>query len=329
MEANPEDLYCQAPPPDDNNKKVWAITAVVLIIVLMSAIVVVLITGLIKIGHPKLISVVTSDTVDEKTGKPGEEIESFTGNEERIYCCAKARAFDDTVVRVEWRSGDRLIREQRTTFGEVIGSIPAKCLTSEGYLNFYLERPKGGWLSGTYEVTFQLGDIDSKDVTFTVGEEGSESSLQTSTYEDPQGLFSIDIPVNWYAADPDSLGGGLAGFLSDESGDYPPRVEILATNLESVSTEYLNGTLAAQGVSESDFYNPYNIDEQPGAVREFTWTYAEGDKTYELHSIQYVVQGEQAVYGLNFHCLAADYEKNQQLFTEVAGSFRVSDSEAE
>ncbi|MBN2168487.1 MAG: hypothetical protein JW738_04525 [Actinobacteria bacterium] len=327
MNGNLENYYHPAARGSNDRKKLISILAVISIIIIMTLIAALLVMGVIKTGHPKIRSVVTTESINEQTGKPGKEVENFSGNESRIYCSAKVRAFDDTALRVEWKMGKRLIREQRTTFGEVIGSIPAKCLTTEGYVNFYLDRPGGGWQDGSYYVTFQLADIETRDVNFTIGGTNTQGSVVMSTYEDPEGLFSVSVPASWYLADTDNLGGGLAGFISDESSDYPPRFEILATGFDNVSIEYLNTVLLSQGIPENELFESYTLGDRNGAMRDFKWTYTEGDTAYDLHSIQFVVQGEKAVYGMNFHSASNEYEDNLGVFSAIVSSLKIHDGD--
>ncbi|MBN1288138.1 MAG: hypothetical protein JXA49_00680 [Actinobacteria bacterium] len=329
MNGNLENYYYPGHRENDKRKKLVSILAVAAITVIVTLIAVLLIAGVIKIGHPRIKSAVMTNSTNAQTEKPGKEVEKFSGNESRIYCSARVRAFNDTPLRVKWQMGKRLMREQRATFGEVIGSISAKCLTVEGYVNFYLDRPEGGWQYGNYNVTFQLADIETRDINFTIGGTNTQGSVEMSTYEDPEGLFSVSVPDSWYKADPDTLSGGLAGFISDKSIDYPPRFEILATAFENVSIEYLNTVLESQGTPENEFFQSYTLGERNGAMRDFKWTYAEGDASHNLHSIQFVVQGDKAVYGLNFHSASSEYEDNLGIYSAIVSSLNIHDGDAQ
>lgn len=324
MNGRTREHQYKAPGPRIQGKKIWGVLAVAAFTFVVIAFTILLVTGVIKIGRPQLKSIVMSSGINEQTAKPEKSSKTFSGNENRIYCCAEAAAFDDTVVRVEWRIGNRLIREQVARFSEAVGSIPAKCLTSTGNVAFYLNRPEGGWPKGAYHVNFQLGDTKPRKITFTIGDKEYESSIDLSTYEDPGGLFSIGVPSSWLSADPQTLGGGIAGFISDENTEYPPRIEITATSFENVSTDYLNSILKSQNTADSDLFSSFSMIDSDGARRDFKWTYAEGEKIFELHSIQVVVQGEQTVYGLNLHSTAADYDKNLPVFNAIINSLQVN-----
>lgn len=327
MNGQTREHQYKIPGSRNQSKKAWAVFAVAAFTLIVIGLTLLLITGVIKIGHTRLKSIVMTNRIDEQTMRPEKSSKTFSGNENRIYCCAEATAFDDTVVRVEWRIGNRLIREQIARFSEVVGSIPAKCLTGTGNVAFYLNRPGGGWPKGYYHVNFQLGDAEPGKVSFAIGEKEYEGSIDLNTYEDPRGLFSIDVPSSWLSADPQTLGGGISGFISNGNNEYPPRIEITATDFENVSTDYLNSILKSKNIADAELFDSYSLIDNDGARRDFKWTYTEEDKIYELHTIQLVVQGEQAVYGLNLHSAAADYDDNLPIFNAIISSFQVHDNQ--
>jgi hypothetical protein len=309
----------------DDTRGTWAIVILTLAVAALVALGVVFIAGVVRFGTVKVSNVTTASKVDAKTGKPIKKTNRFSAGQERVYCCAYARAFEDTVLESRWYHGGKLIGRSRGKFKELIGDSTGKFKTAGGNIAFYLERPAGGWEEGSYRVDLRIAGKQGPKASFTVAKGGSEENQGMLEYADPLGRFSVRYPDGWEKVSTGTPGGALAGFIAPDGGDYPPRFVVVMTDFESANIDYLNGVLKAEGKPDSEMFSPYSLGDKQGARRTYTWEYRSGDKTVQLRSIQTVVQGSKHVYGLNCHSEAVQFDANLPIFDSIINSFRVNE----
>jgi hypothetical protein len=277
-----------------------------------------LFAGVIRFGTPRVSTLTMASRIDSRQ-RPVVKQSSFDGSEPRIYCCARVRAFEDSVLEARWFRGGAQVGGLSSKFGALTHSSPGKLLTSRGDIAFYLGRPPSGWREGSYQVRVYIDGKRGRDVAFSIAARGRESGA--SVYSDPGGLFSVKVPGGWTDADPATLDGGLAGFTST-GGEYPPRFVVVQTSFTSVDPAYLDGEVNQGSQQSTGQFQPYSFGSNPGARRDFLWDYRSGGKTFKLHSVQAVVQGPNGtVYGVNCHSLASDYDQNLPVFNSIVNSF--------
>lgn len=306
-------------------RKTWAIVIPALVVAALVALGVVFLAGVVRFGNVKVSNVTMASKVEVKTGKPIKKTSSFSYRQERVYCCAYARAFEDTVLESRWYQGGKLVGRSGGKFKDLIGASTGKFVTASGNVAFYLDRPAGGWALGAYRVELSIAGKQGPGASFTVAKGGSEKSQGMQEYADPAGRFSIRYPDGWEQADTRTLDGALVGFIAPDGADYPPRFAIVMTDFESANIDYLNGVLKAEGKPDSEMFSPYSFGDKQGARRTYTWEYKSGDKTVQLKSIQAVAQGNKHVYGLNCHCQASQFDANLPVFDSIISSFRVNE----
>lgn len=302
-----------------------AVTVAVLLVVVVVALTIVFFTGVVRIGTPGYSNIKLTLEVD-RAGRPVGKQTSFTGNESRVYCCARAKAFEDTVLESRWSRGDTNLADFKGTFGRLTGGSTGKFLAAEGNVAFYLDRPSEGWTPGSYTVELLIDGRQAGRESFTMPKPANGQALPTMvTYEDTTRHFSIRYPEGWEEADPSSLSGGLVGFMSPSGGEYPPRFAIAVSDFSSTNIDYLNGILTSAGAPPTELFTAYSLGDRVGARRTFEWDYKEGDKTHRLKSIQVVVQGRDHVYSLDCHSLASEFDANLPVMNAIINSFRLSD----
>jgi hypothetical protein len=309
----------------NDSRKIWAIVITALVVAALIALGVVFLTGVVRFGNVKISSVAMASRVDAKTSKPVGKATRFTAGQQHIYCCAYARAFEDTVIESRWYHGAELVGRSRGRFKELVGASTGRFITAGGNVAFYLDRQAGGWAPGAYRVELFIAGKPAPGARFTVVKGGSAESQGTPEYTDPAGRFSARYPDGWEQADTKTLDGALVGFIAPNGGDYPPRFAVVLTDFESANVDYLNGVLKAAGKPDSEMFTPYSFGDKQGARRTYAWEYKSGDKTLQLKSIQVVVQGSKHVYGLNCHCQASRFDANLSAFDSIVNSFRVNE----
>ena len=300
----------------------WVLTVVMIAVCTAAAVAlgVMFFTGVVRFGTPGVSGVTMASKIDVRR-RPVEKKARFSGSEQRIYCCARVRAFEDTVLEARWYLGSSQVGGYSTRYGSLTRSSTGKFITSGGNVAFSLERPPAGWLGGDYQVRVYLDAKRAGNTGFSIKQRDGGSGL--STYRDPAGVFSVGVPYGWSAADESTLDGALAGFLG-QGGDYPPRFVVVSTDYTSVDPAYLNGSLSKDGTAASgEQFQAYSLGESPGARREFEWDYESGEETFKLRSVQVLVQAKDGkVYGLNCHSKAEDFKSNLPVFNSIINSFR-------
>jgi hypothetical protein len=306
----------QATPPRDRRAVTVSIVAgFVLLVALLTFL---FFAGVIRIGTPGVSSLTMASKIDSRQ-RPAVKKSRFDGSEKRIYCCARVRAFEDTVLEARWYRGNAQVGGITGTFGALTRSSGGRLSPSRGNIAFYLDRPPSGWVSGSYQVRVYLNRKRGRDAGFTITTRGQDSGA--GVYRDPGGLFSVKVPDGWVEADPSTLQGDLAGFTAT-TGEYPPRFVVAETDFTGVDPAYLNGSVNQGGQQASGQFQPYSFGDNPGARRDFLWDYKDGGKTYKLHSVQAVVQGKDGkVFSVNCHSLATEYDRNLPVFNSIINSF--------
>ena len=306
-------------------KKTWAIVIPALLVAALVALGVVFLAGVVRFGTVTISKVTMASKVDAKTGKPLTKTSSFSDRQERVYCCAYVRAFEDTVLESRWYHGGKLMGRSRGRFKELIGAATGKFITAGGNLAFYRDMPAGGWAPGAYRVDLLIAGKKAPGASFTVAKEGSKDNHGMQEYNDPAGRFSVRYPETWEQADSATLGGALVGFIAPDGGDYPPRMAVVMTDFTGAGIDDLNGVLKAEGKPDSEMFSSYSFGDKQGARRVYTWQTKSGEKTVQLKSIQVVAQGSKHVYGLNCHCQASQFDANLPVFDSIISSFRVNE----
>lgn len=304
-------------PPSDRRAFTAAIAAA--LVLLVALVTFLFFAGVIRFGTPVVSSLTMASKIDSHQ-RPVVKKSNFDGSEKRIYCCARVRAFEDTVLEARWYRGNAQVGGITGKFAALTHSSSGKLLTSRGDIAFYLDKPPSGWVSGSYQLRMYINGKRGPDVGFSMAARGQEGTSQA--YSDPGGLFSVKVPDGWLDADSTTLEGALAGFTAT-TGEYPPRFVVIQTDYTSVDPAYLNG-LVNQGVQQSSGqFQPYSFGNNPGARRDFEWDYKSGDKTLKLHTVQAVVQGSNGtVFSVNCHSLASEYDSDLPVFNSIINSFR-------
>ena len=299
------------------------ITACAVALVALIALFAVSLTGVVRVGRPAASSVATARSINASR-RPVEKVTRFASSDSRIYCTARVRAFEDTVVEARWRLGRRLVKSFARPFSALTGVSAGRLFTTAADVAFYIETPPGGWGAGNYTVEVRLDGKASGSAAFSVsGGESAEQVPGVSTYTDSGGAFSVSYPAGWIEADPDSLGDALAGFVSPVKGEYPARFAVLLTDYASAEPDYLNGLLAKEAQPQQETFTAYSLGETRGARRTYGWAMESGDSTLQLKSIQVVMPGVEGVYALNCHSLASEFDENLAAFNAIINSFRV------
>lgn len=306
------------PPRETSRKQKAVIAAVVAFALVLAAAAagVAMLTGVVKFGKPRVIELTMASRIDD-SGRPLKETETFDDKDPRVYCCARVRAFDDSIIESRWFLGGLQVGGYGVRFGALDRSSGGRIVPAGGWVSFYLKKPRGGWSAGKYKVKVYIDGSGPTEAVFRIGE--SDGKNESATYRDPDGAFQVDVPAGWTAAEVDPESGELAGFLG--TGDeYPPRFVVLETDLDSADPATLNELLP----ESTGQYNGYSLGERPAARRDYEWDFLSEGKTLKLHSIQVLAQGSDGtVYGLNCHSLADEYEDNLPDFNEVINSFRL------
>lgn len=299
-----------------------AVVLAVLLVVAIGALATVFFTGLIRIGKPGISRVTTSERVEGGTARPEGKTNRFSGREARIYCCGRARGFEDTVFGALWYRGGDLVGRFSRKFSNLTGTSTGRFLVTGSDVAFYLARPKGGWATGGYTVKITVGGREAAKASFTISSEtAGEKTPETAVYREPSGLFSIRYPADWLAADRASLEGAVAGFVAPGTG-FPPRFAVLITDFKSASPDYLNDIFRSAGSHAGNLFTKYSLGKESGARRIYEWEYGTGQSKVKLKSVQVVVQGKGRVFGINCHGLAPDFEGNLPIFNSIINSFR-------
>ena len=293
------------------------VAGVVSVVVALSLLV---FSGIIRFGTPEMSSLTPASKIDGRK-RPFARKVIFDGGEKRIYCCARLKAFEDTVLEARWYRQDAQVGGFSGKFGALTGTSTVRFLVLRGNVAFYLARPATGWLGGSYRVRIYIDGKHAREAGFTITSRGQESG--TTTYKEPGGLFSMELPDTWDYAEADTLRGALAGFVGPGSG-YAPRVIIAPTELTSVDTAYLDQAVAQQGQQSAGQFQPYSMGNNPGARRDFEWDYKYKGKELKLHTVQVVFQlADAKVYSINCHSSAADFQKNLPVFNSMINSFKI------
>lgn len=282
----------------------------------------VLFAGVLRFGTPALSGLTTASGIDDDH-RPVDRTGEFAGDERRIYCCARATAFADTVLEVRWYLGGAQVGGYSARFGELARSHDVRFLARRGNVAFFMEKPREGWLGGRYRAVLFVDGERVGEVAFTVEQSEGDSGLRV--YREPSGAFSVGVPHGWSPADGSTLDGASAGFLAQGDG-YPPRFVVGPTEYESAEPSYLNGTVPAGGEEEETGarFQAYSLGDTAAARREFSWEYMDGDEAVELRTVQVVAQGTDGnVYSLNCHSEASDFELNLPVFNAIVNSFRL------
>ncbi len=309
-----------APPAPFGKGRALAITIAAACMALVVVLTVLFFTGVLRFSSPSLSGVKTAAKVDSRY-RPVDPTDEFTGRERRVYCCARLKAFEDTVLEVRWYLGSAQVGGYSGTFGAIAKKTTGRSLAARGNVAFYLDRPADGWLGGDYRVTVYVDGRREGEATFTMGQLESGSGLVT--YEDPEGAFTIGVPSGWAIADEASTDEALAGFTAQGSV-YPPRFAVVETGYTSVDPAYLNGVLAPEGGAPASQFQVYSLGGTPAARREFEWDHRSGERNLKLRTVQVVAQGaDGTVLGLNCHSLSSDFEANLPVFNAVINSFGV------
>lgn len=313
------------PPGTGRGRKVAGIVIALLVAAAFTAVAVLLLAGVIRFGSAVVNETVTSRSVDP-AGRPASKTTTFPPTSERIYCCVQGRFFEDTRLEAAWYFGSKRIAKSGGTCGSLGGASGGRFAATSMWLDFFIERPEGGWSAGRYEVRVLLNGNRVSTERFTVGKEESEPEDEpgNKTYRDPQGAFSFRYPSQWVKADPASLDGASVGFASPAGGEPPPSVAVVKTELESASLDYLNGLLEKEGVPKEERFATYSLGDKKGARREFAWEMDLSGRKVPMKTIQVVVKGKDGVYEMNAHSAAADFEKNSSVLDAIVNSFRVS-----
>lgn len=310
------------PPYGPPARDKWVLPVVIIAVCTAAAVAlaVIFFTGVVRFGTPRVSGLTMASKIDVRR-RPVEKKARFSGSEQRIYCCARVRAFEDTVIEARWYLGSSQVGGYSARYGSLTQTSTGKFITAGGDVAFFLDRPPDGWLGGDYQVRVYLDAKRAVKAGFSIKQREDGSGL--STYQDPAGVFSVGVPYGWAAADESTLDGALAGFLG-QGGDYPPRFVVVSTDYTSVDPAYLNGTLSQDGTTApGEQFQAYSLGESPGARREFEWDYKSGEETFKLRSVQVVVQAKDGkVYGLNCHSKAEDFKSNLPVFNSIINSFR-------
>lgn len=284
--------------------------------ILITVPLVLLLAGVIRFGKPSVNGVTTANRIDSRK-RPVAPGSSFGQSDPRIYCCARVKAFGDTVLESRWYAGDRQVGGYSCAFSAITGSPAGRFLPAKGTVAFHLDRPDSGWTGGRYTVRLFADGRRAGEASFTVA---AGESTGGSVYRDPSGLFTVQVPPGWVRSE-SSARGLLAGF-SDVSGSYPPRFAVVSTDVRSVDPGLLNGQLGPD--SGAGKFERYVLGDFSGARRDYLWDTQVGQRDVELHSIQVLIEGKDGkVYGLNCHALKSQYERYLPAFNRVINSFRL------
>lgn len=297
-----------------------AVLVPLLLLLAVTGLVVVLLTGVVRFGAPAASGISMAPSVDE-TQRPRQAMTAFPVETPAVYCCASVKAYADTVIEAKWFGNGGRIAGYKSTFGKMTDVTAAKFMPSKGRVAFRLQRPDGGWETGAYSVRLYLDARQVGEARFTIANSRT-AGVEGGTYREPSGAFSILVPEGWKTAEENSLDGALAGFVS-EAGPYPPRFAVTLTSYTSVAPTYLNRIIREAGAKNDELFSQYSIGDLLGARRSFNWEFdAGGGQKYSLKSIQAVVQVENAIYSIDCHSTAIDFERNKPVFNAVIDSFR-------
>lgn len=306
--------------PSPRGRRAAAVALPVVTVAVLVAMGALLLTGTVKFGAPAVTAVTLASKVDS-AGKPLDSRSRFTGEDERVYCCANVRAFASTRLESKWYGAGVQVSSTGGTFGGIAGTSPVRFATTRGRVCFALERPADGWVAGPYSVKVLLDGRVAGRKDFMVRVAGPEG-MAGIRYRDPSGAFSIVVPEGWRAAEESSLGGALAGFLAPSSpAGYIPGFAVSLTDFESAGAGYLNKTMnLAPGAP--DAFVPYSIGELAGARRTFEWDYDGNGEPRRLRSVQVVVETGGGVFSVDCHSLASDFPLNEPTFNAVINTIR-------
>lgn len=307
-----------APPDPDRGRTVALVAVIAGLLVLLVVPVVLLFAGVIRFGRPGAGKLETAASVDQGL-KPKKVRSSFGPDDERIYCSAAVRAYQDTVVGTQWRMGTTTVAAMSGRFGDLARRSTTRFLPANGRVAFYLQRPAGGWQPGSYTVGLSIDGKAAGTASFSISQGGS--SPQGVTYSDPSGHFKIDVPRGWTRMDEQSAGGALAGFMGQSQDSYAPRFVVVSTGMASATPETLNAALASEGVPEQERFTAITLGTLVGARRTYEWDLDESGKKTRLKSIQVVVDmGNGKVLEINCHSLAPEFDENLPTFNSAINS---------
>lgn len=308
-----------APPPRGSRRGIAiAITAGIVLIVAVFS--VLTFAGVIRFGTPNASSLTIASKIDGRKRATVRKTK-FDGSEQRIYCCSRFRAFEDTVLEARWFREGAQVGGFSGKFGALTRTSTVRFLVLSGDVAFYLTRPPAGWTGGSYRVRVYIDGKRAREVGFSLSSRGRQAG--TTTYKDPGGLFTLELPNGWVEANAETLNGARAGFIGPGSG-YAPRLVVVPTDFTSVDTSYLNGAVAQEGQQNGGQFQPYSMGNSPGARRDFEWDHMSGNTKLKLHSVQVVVQGADGkVYGINCHTEATNYDTNLPVFNSIISSFKL------
>ena len=298
-----------------------ALVAVLAALAVLTVSLAVVFAGAVRLGAPAVSGVTMSAGIDRRD-KPSDATRRFSTDTERIYCCARVRAFDDTVLAARWSLGDRPIKTVMRTFSRLAGVTRTFVFPVTADVAFYLVKPAGGWTQGVYEVEVTAGGRRSSKASFTVvGGTKEVSGSTTNAYTDPAGEFTVTYPEGWVES-PDTE--SLVEFVAPLGGSYPPRFAVVGTDLTSASQDDLNGNLDSAAAGPGEQFTAYSLGGASGAKRVYRWTYqADDGSSLSLETMQVLVKGKDGVYGVNCHALASDFDQYLPTFDALVNSFRV------
>jgi hypothetical protein len=302
------------------DRRALAVTVVVGAVLIAAVLSVLLFSGIVRFGTPKVFSLTMASKIDGRKRPIARKV-IFDGSEQRIYCCVRLQAFEDTVLEARWYRQEVQVGGFSGKFGALTGTSTVRFLVLGGNVAFYLTRPPAGWVGGSYRVKIYIDGKQAREAGFSISSQERESG--TTTYRDPSGLFSLEIPDTWEDADPGTLQGALAGFIGP-GDDYEPRVVVVPTDFTSVDPTYLNGALAQNGQQGAGQFQPYSIGNSAGARRDFEWNHTYEGANLKLHTVQVVFQGADGkVYSVNCHSTSEDYQANLPVFNSIINSLKL------
>jgi hypothetical protein len=307
-------------PRAHGNRRTAAVVVVAAVVLTVAVLSLLLFSGVIRFGAPRLFSLTMASKIDGQKRAVARKV-IFDGSEQRIYCCARLQAFEGTVLEARWYRQEGQVGGFSGNFGALTGTSTVRFLVLRGNVAFYLTRPPTGWVGGSYRVKMYIDGKQVREAGFSISSRAQESG--TTTYRDPSGLFSMEIPDTWDKADPETLQGALVGFIGPGSG-YQPRVVVVPTDFTSVDTAYLNGAVAQKGQQGAGQFQPYSIGNSAGARRDFSWDHTYKNTPVKLHTVQVVFQGSDGkIYSVDCHSTSEGYQANLPVFNSIINSLKV------
>lgn len=323
FDAPPPPGYPPGPAPaasGGRGRRAAAILVPALLLIAVTAVVVVFLTGVVTVGQPAVSGITLAPKVD-RSMRPVSSTSIFTADNASIFCCANVRAFNNTTMEAKWFGEKGQVADFKARFGVMAGVSGSRFAPTSGRVAFELRQPLGGWALGSYSVRLLIDGKPAGEQKFRITK-AAAGTVAGTRYNDPGGAFSILVPEGWKAAEKQSLGTALAGFISP-TGPFPPKYAVSLTDFTSVETGYLNEILRQSGTpSSSEMFAAYSIGDLLGARRVFEWDFNPNGQQYHLRTIQVVVQKDDKVYSIDCQSLAIDFTRNEPTFNAVINSFR-------